>query len=108
MMVFDVPGTAGSIRVIYVPAGERSGTGPADPCLAEPTLEFYDLRYRDKRFTANGQYIANYYTSTLFTDPMWQLPRGQGLILHADCDGWTVPARSMDMVRDWVALLTSK
>lgn len=67
------------------------------------TVAFFDRRYmhtENRRYmhTENGQFISDYYVTTLLDDVR---PNG-GLMLYGGIDDWTLDAESFAMVRAWL------
>lgn len=59
------------------------------------TVEFYDARYPN--FGEHGQFVSDYYISTILEDS-----DGNGLDLDGGIDEWTIPADSMAQVIDFL------
>ncbi len=90
MIITNDKGRPFLIRVVR--HGDRWGL---NDCLvhdkADPLIEFYDYNYANvKTFGERGQFVANYYASTLA-----EHAPDRGLCLHGGVDGWEVDAAAL-------------
>jgi hypothetical protein len=82
--------------VRFVEKGDRYGL---KDCLINnglPLVEFYDARFDHTDF---GQFVSRYHVETLLEEP-WH---GGGLSLDGRVPAWTVSARCMKAIREWLA-----
>ena len=95
-------------RVFCVRLVREGVTYGRDRCLThakeDPLVEFYDTKYAGKKgFDPLGQFVSRYYLSTL---------QGRdhrlGLALHGREPAWSVPARAMTYVMQWLKLETDQ
>lgn len=90
-----------SFRVTIVRKGDRWGR---NDCLVhdndEPLIEFYDQTYAgDPRFGERGQFVANYYLSTL-REPNAR----RGIDLSGGVPAWRITAENLaDVLRSAAA-----
>lgn len=85
MKVIDIKGVAGPMRAV-LKEGDK------------PIVEFYDARYDH---TPNGQFICEYYLSTL-----QESDRFTGLNLNGGVPAWRIDQRTKGMVIDWASYHT--
>jgi len=88
-----------TVRIVR--EGDRYGR---NDCLTHdesgPMAEFYDATYADDvRFGPHGQFVSRYYVATL----MQSRHDGRGLDLCGYEPAWTVDARTMEVVYDFLA-----
>lgn len=96
----DIYGTDKTIpmRVLLIPAGEKSPNYPGMESAGKDMIEFYDFRYSH---TPDGQFITRYYVETLMLN---RCP--QGLDLQGSVPEWKITAQVLDYVLSWVELIT--
>lgn len=90
-------------RVLYLPSGTEGPNAYRHPVTSEQdTVEFYDRRYQHE--AGLGQFVSNYYVTTVLgTDGWWGSGEG-GINLAGDVDDWTVDAAAMVVVRAWLVM----
>ena len=59
----------------------------------KPLVEFYDSRYPHTEF---GQFVSRYYVSTILESG------DKGLCLDCGIPDWSISAKDMAAVRDWL------
>lgn len=100
----DILGVTGTpMRVLLVPAGEQRPNHPDAKVVNEALVEFYDGRYNH---TPDGQFIAEYYVSTVLKDNASLRNFGLDLmgytISFPGLPEWKINARTVGMVYDWL------
>lgn len=103
------------VRIVYL--GDRYGR---DDCLVHgegkyddgedpPLVEFYD-RGKDnlKDWDGRGQFVSRYCALTLLGKDEWSRgdKRGVGLDLMGYEPAWKIDGKTMDLVKDWVEMMT--
>jgi hypothetical protein len=87
-------------HVRLVEKGDEYGL---DRCLTydkdEPMVEFYDARYV-KKFESIGQFVSNYYVTTLISREYSD--SRQGLQLQGDINDWYIDGKGMMEVFEWL------
>jgi hypothetical protein len=96
--------TVDKFNVRIVNKGDKYGL---DNCLThegdKPLVEFYDTRYLHTEF---GQFVSRYYVETILSDDGYG-PKDCGLILHGGVPEWTLSAKDMDTVRNFLKEVTA-
>ena len=96
--------TVDKFNVRVVNKGEKYG---CDFCLThdgdKPLVEFYDARYPHTEF---GQFVSRYYVETILGDDGYG-PKDGGLSLYGGIPEWTVSAKDMDTVRNFLKEVTA-
>ena len=96
--------TVDKFNVRIVNKGDKYGL---DNCLThegdKPLVEFYDTRYPHTEF---GQFVSRYYVETILNDDGYG-PKDCGLILHGGVPEWTLSAKDMDTVRNFLKEVTA-
>jgi hypothetical protein len=91
--------TVDKFNVRVVNKGEKYGL---NFCLThkqeKPLVEFYDARYPHTEF---GQFVSRYYVETILGEDGYGSKEG-GLSLHGGIPEWTVSAKDMDIVRNFL------
>ena len=84
-------------RAVCIPAGTQRPNHPRVLPYDEVVVEFYDRRHD---FTPDGQFVSDYFVSTLRAG----YPRIQksGLDLHSGVPSWTIDGATMARVISWL------
>lgn len=87
-----VPAVAGDFNIRIIHKGDSYGLGGVKThAFNEPLVEFYDARYNH---TELGQFVGRYYAGALLA-----MKDDTGLCLHSEEPTWTIPPKSMDLIR---------
>jgi hypothetical protein len=91
--------TVDKFNVRVINKGEKYGL---NFCLThnqdKPLVEFYDARYPHTEY---GQFVSRYYVETILGDDGYG-PKSGGLSLDGGIPEWTVSAKDMDIVRNFL------
>lgn len=89
----DLNGT--NFKVVYIPVGCKCPNHKIT--YQKDLVKFYDNRYKNPRFTPDGQFITGYYAETLLEKDI----KGT-FILDGGIPNWKIPEKPMQECLKWI------
>ena len=91
----------GHFAVVYLETGDPYGVA-GHYTTEQPLVEFYDTRYRFQPVTPGNEIAGQFTGARYYATTLLERPDGFALMLDMGVPAWTVPARDMDRVLEWL------